>query len=315
MNYRYCRCLGLRTELSYYEFNMLTLILIVTISAPNLSMIEEAYRDYLGYKVVERGTVPKALAGVWGAPAAAGRAYLLMKPESGEEVYLRFVQSDPTEGYAPLRTFGWNATEILVKDPDDLAKRLANSPFRIIGPPKNLSSNGNIRAMQVIGPASEVLYLTRPGKSKYSLGSASTFVDYVFIVVVAGDDMESMRDFYTRKMKLPVTNAHEVPISILSNAHGLPPEHRYRLAVAQLPVRFLIEIDEYPRSAAAARPKRKGDLFPGMSFVSFAVKSIDSLDLELIQPPVVIKEAPYNGRRVALTIGAAGELIELIETP
>jgi hypothetical protein len=295
---------------------MLTLILIVTISAPNLSVVEEAYRDYLGYKVVERGTVSKALAGVWGAPAAAGRAYLLMQPESGEKVYLRFVQSDPTEGYAPMRTFGWNATEIMVKDPDDLAKRLANSPFRIIGPPKNLSFNENIRAMQVVGPANEVLYLTRvpPGKSNYNLGSARTYVDYVFIVVVAGKDMEAMRDFYAGKMKLPVTKPHEVPISILSDAQGLNSEHRYRLAAAQLPARFLIEIDEYPQSASV-RPRRKDDLFPGMSFVSFAVKSIDSLDLELIQPPVVIKEAPYNGRRVALTVGAAGELIELIETP
>ncbi|MBO0799145.1 MAG: hypothetical protein J2P31_10020, partial [Blastocatellia bacterium] len=133
-------------------------------------------------------------------------------------------------------------------------------------------------------------------------------------VVVAGKDIEAMRDFYARKMKLPVTKPHEVPISVLSHAQGLNPEQRYRLAIAQLPARFLIEIDEYPESAAV-RPRRKDDLFPGMSFVSFAVKSIDSLDLVLTQPPVVIKEAPYNGRRVALTIGAAGEVIELIETP
>jgi hypothetical protein len=238
-----------------------------------------------------------------------------MQPESSEKVYLRFVQSDPTEGYAPMSTFGWNATEILVKDPDDLAKKLANSPFRIIGPPRNLSSNENIRAMQVVGPANEVLYLTRvtPSKSAYNLGSAKTYVDYVFIVVVGGKDMEAMRDFYASKMKLPVTKPYEVRISILSNAQGLDPEHRYQLAIAQLPTRFLIEIDEYPQSAVV-RPKRKGDLLPGMSIVSFAVKSIDSLGLDLIQPPVVIKEAPYNGRRVALTVGAAGELIELIET-
>ncbi len=294
---------------------MLTLILIVTISASNLSAVENAYRDYLGYKVVERGSVSKELAGVWGAPATAGRAYLLMQPESGEKVYLRFVQSDPTEGYAPMSTFGWNATEILVKDPDDLAKKLANSPFQIIGPPRNLSSNENIRAMQVVGPANEVLYLTRvtPGKTAYNLGTAKTYVDYVFIVVVGGKDMEVMRDFYASKMKLPVTKPYEVRISILSNAQGLDPEHRYRLAIAQLPTRFLIEIDEYPQSAVV-RPKRKADLLPGMSIVTFAVKSIDSLGLDLVQPPAVIKEAPYNGRRVALTVGAAGELIELIET-
>jgi hypothetical protein len=38
------------------------------------------------------------------------------------------------------------------------------------------------------------------------------------------------------------------------------------------------------------------------------------LKLDLIQPPVVIEEWPYEGRRVAVTAGAAGELIELVET-
>ena len=294
---------------------MLNLILLVTLSAPNLKAVEGAYRDYLGYKVTARGKVPRELASAWGAPASAGHNYILMQPESGEEVYLRFIESEATEGYAPLRTFGWNCTEILVKDPDSLARKLANSPFKIIGPPRNLSSNEDIRAMQVTGPANEVLYLTRitPGKSAFDLGSAKTDVDRVFIVVLGGRDMEAMRNFYTNEMKLPVTAPSGTRISVLSKAHGMDPERLHQLAVARLPRQFLIEIDEYPQSATL-RPKRDGYLPPGLSIVSFAVDSIDAFKLDLIQPPVVIKESPYNGRRVAVTAGAAGELIELVET-
>ena len=294
---------------------MLNVIFIVTLSAPSLKVVEEAYRDYLGYKVAARGNVSRTLASSWGAPASAGHDYLLMQPESGEAVCIRFIESEATEGYAPLRTFGWNCTEILVKDPDDLARRLKDSPFRIIGPPRNLSSNEDIRAMQVIGPANEVLYLTRltPGKAGFDLGSARTDVDRVFIVVLGGHDMEAMRDFYASKMNLPVTLPTGTRISVLSRAHGMDPEHLHQLAVARLPSKFLIEIDEYPQSATL-RPQRDGYLPPGLSLVSFEVDSIDALKHDLIRPPVVIEEWPYEGRRVAVTAGAAGELIELVET-
>src|SRR6185295_3129603 len=110
---------------------MLNVIFIVTLSAPNLRVVEEAYRDYLGYKVSARGKVSRTLASAWRAPASAGHDYLLMQPESGEEVYLRFIESEATEateGYAPLRTFGWNCTEILVKQPDHRVRRLAECP-------------------------------------------------------------------------------------------------------------------------------------------------------------------------------------------
>lgn len=295
---------------------MLRTIVIVTITASNLAAVEQAYREYLGYEVVERGTISRVLASVWGTPAAIGRPYLLLQPPSGEKVYLRFVQAEPTEGYAPLRTVGWNCTELLVQDVDDLAKKLENSPFQILGPPRNLSSNENIRAMQVLGPANEVLYLTRlkPGQSGFNLGSAKTYVDRVFVVVLGSKDLQAALDFYAQQLKLPVTQPMQVRISVLSKAYGMDPERMHKLALAQLPGRFLIEIDEYPESATR-RPQRAGDLPPGMAMVSFEVDSLDALKLEWIRPPIKLKQAPYHGRRAAIVIGAAGEWIELIEAP
>ena len=126
----------------------------------DLAPIESAYSKYLGYAVVERGKVDAQTAATWGAPTVSGHDYMVMQPESGAPNYLRFVVTAPYPDYAPMRTYGWNSTEILVKDVDALAEKLKSSPFEIVGAPRNLSSSDQIKAMQVMGPAHEFLYLT-----------------------------------------------------------------------------------------------------------------------------------------------------------
>lgn len=289
---------------------MLQSILAVTICAEDLAAVEAAYTRYLNYRVVARGHISPALAAHWHAPLMTGRAYLLLQPESGAEVYLRFVQAAPVAGSAPLQTFGWNATEILVQDPDALAARLADSPFKIVGPPRNLSSNDNIRAMQVLGPAHELLYLTRveADNSAFKLGRAATEVDHVFIVVCGNPDLETARRFYAAQLQLAVTPPISVRMSVLSKAHGQDPETLHPLAVAELRETGLIELDQYPQQALH-RPQRAGELPPGMTLVSFRVESLAEFALETR----VLPEAPYNNRRAGVLVGAAGEWIELVE--
>jgi hypothetical protein len=295
---------------------MLKSISIVTILAQDLESVEVAWRDYLDYSVIERGKISEALAGVWGAPRMAGRDFLLLQPASGEPVYLRFVAAEPVVGYAALRSFGWNAAELLVADPDALARRLQRSPFRIVGPPRNLSSTDAIRAMQVIGPAGELLYLTRvkPGASGFDLESARSEVDRVFIVVVGGSDLESLRKFYADRLVASVSPPAAYRISVLSQAYGMDSEQLHQLSVARLSTRFLIELDQYP-PGAVARPRRAGELPPGMATVSFEVESLEASPLQFIAPAASLPEWPYQGRRVAAATGLAGEMIELIEAP
>ena len=52
---------------------MLNEIVAVTLAVPDLVAAQAAYVDALGYRVVDRGEVPAALAAAWGAPRAAGR--------------------------------------------------------------------------------------------------------------------------------------------------------------------------------------------------------------------------------------------------
>src|SRR5438045_296725 len=112
-------------------------ILAVTMTVTDLAPIEAAYTKYLNYKVVERGKVDAATAASWGAPAVSGHEFMVMQAESGAPNYLRFVVTGAYPDYAPFKTYGWNSTEILVKDVDAVAEKLKGSPFEIVGPPRN----------------------------------------------------------------------------------------------------------------------------------------------------------------------------------
>ncbi len=310
---------------------MLKSILMVTMLVTNLNVTEEAYEDYLGYQVVEEGTVDELLASVWGTQEMIGQSYLIMKPESGAEVYLRFIEDQQTTNYKPVGTHGWNSTEILVEDPDNLAKELVDSPFEIIGMPYDLYPTPDApRAMQVLGPSDEMIYLTRiiPEGSGYNLGSAQSYVDRVFIMVVGGSSMEDLQNYYRDTFDMPVTEASDWTIGVISRLNDLPEDTVYPLAIAEFEKDFLIELDEYPKDscqffffslikickdAIVPREIAEGHLPPSTSLVSFYVDSLDEIDVDWREPPTAIDVFPYNGRKVGVTVGVAGEWIELVE--
>lgn len=287
---------------------MLKSILIITISVLNLEPVETAYQEYFQYKVAERGVVSEELSTMWATEDMAGRDYLLMQPASDAEVYLRFIENDPVAGYAPLTTYGWNSTELLVQDPDALAKRLTGSPFEVIGPPKDLwDSPTSPRIMQAKGPGDEVLYLTR--NDAYEI---NTPVDRAFILVAGGPSIDEITEFYRERLGVAVGKPSPYKITMISKAHGLPMDTAYPLAIASLSKDFLLEFDGYPPEARA-RPIKPGHLPPGTAMVSFEVDDIDGLDVEWRAAPQAIAAFPYNGRKAGVTVGAAGEWIELIE--
>lgn len=295
---------------------MLGLILIITLGAPDIGAEEAAYSKWLGYSVEAHGTVDEDLASVWAAPAMAGRPYVLMQPGSKEKIYLRFVQVDAADGYVPMKTFGWNAIEIMVQDPDELAQRLGQpgSPFEIIGQPRPLGPNSPIRAMQVVGPAKEVLYLTRipPRADDPSIG-ARTFVDRPFILIVGGPQLDGLRDFYGANFGAQVSPPGRARMTVLNKAHGFEIETTHPLSVARISTKYSIEMDGYPKTAGP-RPTKQGELPPAIAAVTFEVNSLDALQVPLLAQPRTVSAAPYSGRRVAMTRGAAGELVELVES-
>jgi hypothetical protein len=294
---------------------MLGLILLITIGAPDLGVMENAYTKVLHYSVIERGSIPADLATIWAAPKMRGRQFVLLQPESKANIYFRFVQVDAFPDYRPMSTFGWNATEILVQDPDALAQtiREPGSGFAVVGEPRPLGANSPIRAMQAVGPAREILYLTRIPSDSATARSARTFVDRPFIIILGTPDLAKTQGFLHDRLGLQVGNAGQARMTVLNKAFGLDIETTHPLAMARISPEYSIELDGYPE-AAMERPQRDGELPPAMSLVTLERESLEPFRGMLLAPARRINAAPYGGRRVGVLRGSAGELIELVES-
>jgi catechol 2,3-dioxygenase-like lactoylglutathione lyase family enzyme len=295
---------------------LLTRIRCGTVAAPDVEAVVALYTKWLGYKAVEKGTVDAAQAAAWGAPAMAGRASVLLQPASKGDVYVRVVGIDPVANFRPLSSWGWGAIEILVQDPPKLHRKLTDSPFMIIGKPRFLNGYPTIQAMQVRGPANEVLYLTADTgpRDKSLLAYPESFVGRPFIMVVAGPDPAAMQNWYAKHFRMAKNPVRRTQIDVIQQAQGLPEEHAFTMGFMALaaPSHYL-ELDGYP-SGTGPRPRHHGQLPPGVAMASFEVPSLDKLKVPFVAPPATLKGRLYGGARSALAVGPAGELLELIET-
>ena len=289
-------------------------IACVTIASPDLERSLQLYREFLGYECVAKGEISAELSRLWSLPKLSGRRYALTLPEGQGSTYIRFVQSPPDAAYQAFRHMGWNAAEIMVQDTDAVAKRLEGSPFKVIGPPADLSFSDKIRAMQVLGPSNEALYLTA-FKEKlpiFDTPDANHFVDRTFIVIVGGPSVAQLSTFYARHLGVAHEPILPAVVSVLSRAHGLPPDTLHDIAALKLSGQSFIEADTMP-AGTLPRESKNGELPAAISMISFGIDSLADTGLTFLSTPVQLEAAPYRGRRVALCAGAGGELIELIE--
>ena len=294
---------------------MLSQIKCITVMAADLDAVKDAYEEYLGYHVSFAGRITPQLAELWGAPGCSGRSYIQMHSEASRDCYFRFIEASDAINYKPLTTLGWNAAELIVQDVDSLAERLVGSPFRIIGQPEDLSFSSDIRAMQVLGPAQEVLYLTqfKQKVAEFPVPVAESFVGETFIAILGGAHIPDIGDFYTKVFGVPRAPVFEAKIAVLSEAFGLPAEQLHPIAALPLGKKCYIEVDQLP-AEAGERQVTAGDLPPAIAMVSFETASLEALAPSLVSPACRIDEAPYYGHRAGVLRGVAGELIELIES-
>jgi len=293
-------------------------IKIATVAVANANNAANLYQQWLSYDVVETGTISKAVANSWGTPDMLGKPFALLEGESGDDVYLRVVEIDwPSDEYRAMTTYGWNAIEIIVEDPNRIYHELLKSPFQHIGGPASLGGDfASIRAVQFKGPSEEVFYFTTDtgDRTKSSLLTPRVDIDRPFIMVVAGPDARRLTDFYASTLGAEEAFYIETPIKILSEAQGTSSNHLYPMGFVRL-AQFSnsIEIDGYP-SASGPRPRTSGQLPPGVSISTFSVSDLDKLDHSLfVSEPVRLNSKAYQGNRSATIVGPAGELIELIE--
>lgn len=281
----------------------------VTFSAAAFEASVAAAQSDLGYIVCDEGSVSQTQAALWQAPNMVGKRTALLKPPSSTKTHIRYVETGAP--FKPLKTYGWNAAELHVRDVHSIAKTLNGGPFTIVGGPTDLMNNGAVVAMQIRGPSNEMFYLAEINNERMRqvYGQADTPIDRVFMAILGSHDHEATRQFYSPLAN--VTKARRSPLRILASAHGLDPEAtKFQVCAAAFETQARIEIDGYPESAAIRQTPR-GDIPPGLAMASIRVKSLDALPMQTQR--YTLQDAPYCGAAAMLLYGPSGEWLELIE--
>ena len=283
--------------------------LAATITTDRVDACIEAWCQYLHHTIASEQALSPGQAEQWGRPALAGSRTVWLKNAAGE-AWLRFIQDNTAAPVEPFRHTGWLSLEINVQDVEALHQDLLDSPFTIIGPPATLDVSADISAMQVVGPAGEVLYLTEIKKAVpgFDLPLARSAVDKLFIPVLLVSDRDAALATYEQ---FPNTegNCFETKITVLNRAHELAVDTRHPVATIQLSGSNLIEVDELPGLMPA--PIANCGLPTGISMISFAVAG-GCLTGDLLDT-YTSPDEPFTGKRARLVKGSGGELIEIIE--
>ena len=270
-----------------------------------------AYVDFLSMRVIESDRLDAGLVNLWSAPGLVGARYAVLASES-EIPWIRVIEDVSIQSAVPFKQQGWMSLEVAVQDVDLLANELKGSPFETCRPPADLEISEDIRAMQVIGPAGEVLYLTqvKGAVPPFEIPMARCRVDHLFIPVMCCTDRDAALAFY-RQFPNCRGFQFDTTITSVNTEYGYDLDRKHAVAAVQLAGKSMIEIDQI--DAAMTRPCDNGRLPPGISVISFEVDSLDSLGIGFLSPPITLQVQPYLGRRAACCRGAGGELVELIE--
>lgn len=289
-----------------------------TLTVADLATSRDLYCDWLDYTCVETGEVSSDLAQSWGTPKSAGCPYVVLQPASKREIYIRLIEQPAVPDYKPLRSFGWAAIEICNQDTLAVNERMERSPFKIIGPPKELDGMPAIFPMQVEGPDQEIVYLTeiRDDLAEYDLPRAQSLIDSLFILVLACSDMEATGAWMQKHLVIDKGRSIELIYSMINNAFDLPADTKHTIATLKHGRDVFLEIDQYP-AATTARPTHDGMLPPCAAIASFRHPDFNAVmtvnEGHWITPPTKRDGVMYQGKRVGTLRDPDGTLIEMIE--
>lgn len=290
-----------------------------TLLHQNIDQVISCYQNSLGYKVVDEHIVSKTLAALWNSPKLLGNRVVVLAAANGQ-AWLRVVEDPNALPATPLKSHGWMALETNVKCVDAINTKIQNnhsalhftSCFKVIGQPEYLQVSDAIKAMQVIGPAGEVSYLTQVNKEvpPFELPMTTYETAGLFIPVLCTPDRDKSLAFYQALNNADKGLNFKTKITVLNNAWDRDIEHQYEVATLQLDGKCLIEIDQVPEAEPITN---NADSLPsGISIVSCRVKNIENIAQQFSLKIHHIDDSYYKNSAAILLKGPCGELIELI---
>ena len=275
-------------------------VIMGTLLTRDLAACIIAYEKFLHAHVHRQAKVSEAQAEFWGLPHLAGCAYALLNNKLGDP-FLRIVEDPMCTVVDTLKQTGWMALEIVVVDVDAIAASLDGSPFDVLRPVADLSLSDKIRAVQVRGPAGEILYLTQiKGQvPPFKLPVARCAVDKVFIPVLCTHDRAASLSFY-ETLAGNTGLSFDTKITVVNQAYGYDIDRNHPVATLQLKGNTLIEIDQIdeaktPETAPSA----------GILMVTFAVNALPE--------DGVRKNCPTGRKCSMIKRGVSGEILELVQ--
>jgi catechol 2,3-dioxygenase-like lactoylglutathione lyase family enzyme len=286
-----------------------------TVTALDLKASTALYEDWLDYSVVEQGQIADDLAAAWGTPAVAGASYVVMQPISGADIYLRLVEGPKVDGYKPLVTYGWAALEFCVQDVEAVAERMEKSPFEIIGPPRRIEGLDAIYPMQVQGINGEICYFTQINSDlpEFTLPRAQSFIDHLFINVLAASDMAATQRWMVDKLGLAIGRENmEIVYTMLAKAFGTPMDELHSISTMIHEKDVFFEVDQMP-AAATVRPRIEGQLPPGIGITTIKVPDISAIQAPFITPPRARSGPVYQDQLAGTVQDPDGALFEIVQ--
>lgn len=222
------------------------------IICPNLAQASAAYVRYLDQTIHRQAPLDNdyarklGLTGMDDAPSA-------WLGVAGAAPWLLLVQSARAKAAAPFSKAGWMALELAVRDVDALLPSLQASPFHVLAEPKDLDFSDAIRAMQVQGPAGEVLYLTQIKRAvpPFRLPRTQLTVDGPFVAILGSEDAGAASAFYLG-LGAETRLRFDTRLGALNQVRGLAPETQHAVATVELISGHLLEIDAPSCPLAAA---------------------------------------------------------------
>ena len=284
-----------------------------TVTVASLDRSIELYTRHLNYRLIETGSVDSDVAESWQAPGVTGHAYAVLQPASGRDIYLRFVEQEPVPGFRALRTYGWNAIELCVSDVREVYARLKDSPFEIIGPPRENPGLANIHPMQIKGPDEEVVFLTQINADTppYKLPRAQSLIDQVFIMVIGCRDVAAATTWFEVNLGLERGEDLKIAYTMLAKAYGKDLSTQYQLTTLMHDFDIFVEVDQYP-AEATERHKQNGMLPPGCAITTFWHPEFDLIQRAQSNAAQTHAGVLYDGKKSLLLEGPDGALVEVV---
>ncbi|GLP96273.1 VOC family protein [Paraferrimonas sedimenticola] len=283
-----------------------------TLVAKDIAEVAKAYTGGLHFSVTEETQVSPELAECWGAPSIAGQPMLILAAANGND-WLRLVQDPSAVEFEPLKRLGWMSLEINVRDVDSLRQSAIDSGFEVIGEPAYLAMSDAIKAMQLIGPAGEVCYMTQIDREvpPFELPQTNAKTGDLFIPVLACADRDQTSDFYQDLHQADKPLKFDTKVTVLNRAWKRPIDSQYPLATLQMGGLSCFEFDQLPQ--ASANHLSQSGLPSGIAIITLEVQDLDAIAKRINCPVFEFDETiSYQSRRCIMLKGPSGEWLELI---